>query len=174
MFRRFFGGKRDVAAGTPLETCTFSVVDVETTGLFPRGHDRIVEIALIRLDSNGETLDEFLTLLNPGRDIGPTHIHGISTRDVLNAPRFPEIAGDIARRLAGNVFVAHNVRFDLDFVEVEFGHMGYALPPMAALCTMRLAERFGGPLPSYSLASLCEHFQVLREEVHSALEDARV
>ena len=40
--------------------------------------DRIIEIAVLRLDRNGETLREYVTLVNPFRDIGPTHKHGIA------------------------------------------------------------------------------------------------
>ena len=76
----------------------FAVVDVETTGLFPRANDRVVEIAIVQLDG-GDISDEFVTLINPQRDVGPTRIHGIAARDVLNAPTFGEVAGDVVRRL---------------------------------------------------------------------------
>lgn len=173
MLRGFFSRKTAGATTIPLDACAFSVVDVETTGPLPRARDRIIEIAIVRLDANGHTVDEFVTLVNPERDIGPTHIHGIVARDVLDAPRFPEIAGDVATRLAGNVFVAHNARFDLGFVEAEFARIGYPLPSVPALCTMTLAQNLVGALPSFSLAALCGHFNVHREQAHSALEDAR-
>jgi DNA polymerase-3 subunit epsilon len=32
----------------------YAVVDVETTGLFPGGHDRIVEIAVVQVSPRGE------------------------------------------------------------------------------------------------------------------------
>lgn len=94
--------------GEMLDDTEFAVVDVETTGLFPERHDRIIEIAIVRVDSRGETIDEYVTLVNPLRDIGPTHIHGITARDVCNAPDFSEIGGDVMHRLAGSVFVGHN------------------------------------------------------------------
>ena len=162
-----------MASSTSLEDCRFSIVDVETTGLFPRAHDRIVEIAVVDLDPKGNLFDEFVTLVNPERDIGPTYRHGITTRDVLDAPIFPEIAGDVASRLAGNVFVAHNARFDLDFVEAEFDRIGHPLPPVPALCTIRLARKLAGSAPSFSLPALCEHLGVRLEHAHTALEDAR-
>lgn len=60
----------------------FAVTDVETTGLFPQAHDRIIEIAIVRVDAEGNILDEFTSLVNPGRDIGTTHLHGITAGDV--------------------------------------------------------------------------------------------
>ena len=54
----------------------FAVIDVETTGLFPGRLDRVVEVAVVRATGDGEILDEFETLVNPGRDLGPSSLHG--------------------------------------------------------------------------------------------------
>ena len=166
-----------VCGGMPTPSASanqeFAVVDVETTGLFPYAHDRIIEIAVVSLDAIGTPLAEFVTIVNPQRDVGPTRIHGLSARDVLNAPLFEEIAGDVECRLKGNVFVAHNARFDHDFVSAEFARMGKPLPPIPTLCTMRLAGHNVDSLASFSLDSLCNHFEIEREQAHCALEDAR-
>lgn len=71
------------------DAATFAVVDVETTGLFPGGSDRILEIAVHRVRADGEVLDEYSTLVNPNRDVGPTHLHGIAAGDVIHAPCLP-------------------------------------------------------------------------------------
>jgi DNA polymerase-3 subunit epsilon len=42
--------------------------------------NRIIEIAAIRVDGSGTPLDEYATLVNPNRDLGPTDIHGITAR----------------------------------------------------------------------------------------------
>jgi hypothetical protein len=49
----------------------FAVIDLETTGLFPGGHDRIVELAVVHIDDQGLITGQWETLLNPGRDLGP-------------------------------------------------------------------------------------------------------
>ena len=54
----------------------YAVIDVETTGL--HNQDRIVEIAIVTLDQDLTVVDEFDTLVDPGRDVGPTGIHGIT------------------------------------------------------------------------------------------------
>ena len=64
----------------------YAVIDVETTGLYHGGHDRIVEVAILRLAPDGSVVDQFETLLNPERDMGPTWLHGIETRDVDRPP----------------------------------------------------------------------------------------
>ena len=84
------------------------VIDCETTGL--GSHDRIVEIAALTLDPRTwELTDEYDTLINPERDVGPVGIHGITASMVETAPTFPEIITTLARRLHGATLIAHNL-----------------------------------------------------------------
>jgi DNA polymerase-3 subunit epsilon len=154
-----------------IEKTEFTVVDVETTGLFPGGRDRIIEIAIDRADLKGNHLDSYVSLVNPLRDIGATHIHGISARDVQNAPVFEEIAGDVLSLLAGAVFVAHNVTFDKRFIQSEMMRLRCELPDFPCLCTMRLAH-LADPAPhSRKLHALCDYFGVTLKHAHSAYAD---
>ncbi len=102
------------------------VVDVETTGF--GSQDRIVEIAAITLDPlSWEIVDEYDTLINPQRDVGPTGVHGITASMVEAAPTFADILADIARRLQGMVLVAHNLPFDARMLRYEFARCGIAI-----------------------------------------------
>lgn len=152
------------------EISTFSVVDLETTGVFPNGTDRVIEIAIVHTDSRGNILDEYTTLVNPNRDISGT---GITAREVKNAPLFSEIAGDILSLLAGSVFVAHNVYFDMRFIRSEFRRIGCSLPEFPYLCTMQLARIADPDIPSRRLGELCKYFGIELSQPHIALEDAR-
>jgi DNA polymerase-3 subunit epsilon len=76
---------------------SFAVIDFETTGLVPEGTDRVVEVAVVLTDAEGRIEDEWTTLVNPRRDIGASHIHGITAADVVDAPDF----GDIGDHLLG-------------------------------------------------------------------------
>ena len=99
----------------------FVVFDVETTGLFPSRHHRVVEIGAVRLNEFGEITDEFVSLINPGRDIGPSSIHGLVSADILDAPTFQELAGEIAEFFDnGLVYIGHNILFDGDFLHSEY------------------------------------------------------
>jgi DNA polymerase III epsilon subunit-like protein len=60
----------------------FAVVDVETTGFSPRLHDRLIEIAIIRLDPAGEMQDEYVTWSIPS---------GMSARRTSTASRHPTL-----------------------------------------------------------------------------------
>lgn len=145
-----------------------AVVDVETTGLFPFRQDRIIEIAVVVLGKGGVVVREFVTLINPGRDIGPSRIHGLTSTDVLHAPRFDEIASDLVDVLQSAVgFAAHNARFDRQFLESEFGRLGIGVPGLFTVCTMELVG--GG-----KLEQCCADYGVQREgTAHHALSDAR-
>ena len=57
----------------------FAVIDLETTGLFAGGHDRIVEIAVVHTDAHGSVTGAWETLVNPQRDLGPQRIHHIQS-----------------------------------------------------------------------------------------------
>lgn len=155
-----------------LKDYKFAVVDVETTGIFPSMHDRIVEIAAIRVDPNGQIVTHYSTLVNPDRDIGATHIHGISARDVKNAPTFDEIAGDILAVISDAIFVAHNVNFDWRFVQSEMERIGVELPYPPMLCTMKLAYLADPSINSRKLENICRYFEVSCDSTHSAYHDA--
>lgn len=152
----------------PLLNRPVAVVDVETTGLFPFRHDRVIEIAVVVLDGDGVVVREFVSLVNPGRDIGPSRVHGLTSTDVLHAPRFEEIASDLVDVLKDVVGIAaHNARFDRQFLESEFGRLGIDLPGVFSLCTMELVG--GGKLDQ-----CCADYGVQRDGyAHHALSDAR-
>lgn len=75
---------------------SFAVIDVETTGFSPGKGDRVIELAIARVDQNGRIEDEYATLLNPeGRDTGAVFVHGISNEAVRNASLFSDVVADV-------------------------------------------------------------------------------
>lgn len=145
-----------------------AVIDFETTGFTPFRNDRVVEVAVIVIGCNGQIEREFVSLVNPARDIGPSSIHGLTSADILHAPQFSEIAALLVEVLKGTVAIAaHNVRFDEQFLISEFSRIDCLLPEFHSLCTLRLAG--GG-----KLTKCCEDYGIPWEgEAHHALGDAR-
>ncbi len=155
--------------------CRFVVVDVETTGTSHGRGDRVTEVAAVVVE-HGAITDGFQTLVNPGRPIPwrVTALTGISDAMVADAPRFDEIAADLACVLAERTFVAHNAPFDWGFLGMEFARAG--LPQAlqgTPLCTVRLARRLLAHLPRRNLDSVAMHYGVEIESRHRALGDAR-
>ncbi|MCO5971753.1 exonuclease domain-containing protein [Actinoallomurus soli] len=152
----------------------YAVVDVETTGLYAGGTDRVIEAAVVHVDPFGTVTGEWATLVNPQRDLGPTGIHGIRAIDVRQAPSFAAIAPTLARLLARRVTVAHNLPFDARFLAAEYARLGVT-PPLdhrSGLCTMRMAAEFL-PGSKRALAACCQAAGVPLENRHDALSDAR-
>lgn len=147
----------------------YAVVDVETTGLNPGGRDRVLEIAIVRLDANYRPIGSWSTLINPLRDVGPTRIHGIMAGDVRNAPTFATVAGDVAELLQGSITVAHNASFDIRFLAAEFTRCGCEISPWGGVCTMHMAKRLG---VGSSLSDCCDHLGISQGASHHALTDA--
>ena len=149
----------------------YVVVDVETTGIYPGGHDRIVEVAVVGLGADLCIETEFCSLLNPRRDLGPSWLHGIRAADVLEAPEFEHLAGLIVDAVRDSIIVGHNVTFDLRFLESEFTRLGVRIQRPPYVDTMSFAVQLGAP--SRCLEEACDLFGIPTPEDHSALADAR-
>jgi DNA polymerase-3 subunit epsilon len=152
----------------------YAVVDVETTGFAAAGRDRVVEVAVVAVDRTGVVTDEWCTVVNPGRDLGPQHIHRISAGDARRAPSFAQVAGALAARLAGRVMVAHNLSFDARFIAAEFDRIGLPVPIASelGLCTMALGAAYLPARGGRSLKASCDAAGVDLRDAHSALDDA--
>jgi DNA polymerase-3 subunit epsilon len=154
---------------------TFAIVDLETTGLDAKS-ERVLECAVLQADSHGRIESEWSTLVAvPGIDeLGAQSIHGISRAMLAGAPRFRDIAGELARRLAGRIVVGHVLAFDLEHLRAEFGRAGVCLPELefSGLCTRELARDFLPPGPR-TLAACCAAAMVPLYDAHTALGDAR-
>lgn len=161
------------ALGRRLDDLGFAVVDVETTGGDHASGHRMTEIAVVEVH-DGAVVDEWQTLVNPGRGIPRSvqRITGISNDAVRAAPFFEHVAPEVARRLEGRVFVAHNVRFDWGFVSGELAGSGTPVPSVPRLCTVRMARALVPGLRRRNLDALSRHFGIPIHERHRAYGDA--
>ncbi|MFD3701616.1 exonuclease domain-containing protein [Nocardia sp. NPDC058658] len=151
----------------------YTVVDVETSGLRPHQH-RVLSVAAVTLDGTGRVLREFHTLVDPGCDPGPVHIHGLTADVLRGSPEFGQVRDQLSTMLDGRVMVAHNALFDYGFLVQEFARAGGALPVQRRLCTLALARRIALPTPDYKLGTLATYYGVPQQKAHDALDDARV
>lgn len=102
-----------------------AVFDLETTGV-RIGHDRIVQIAVVRMMPDG-TREKWQSLVNPEMHIPEeaTAIHGISNADVSDAPVLAELSTEVLRQFEGCDLCGFNVlRFDLPFLSEELYRAG--------------------------------------------------
>jgi DNA polymerase-3 subunit epsilon len=159
-------------AKAPRPPRDLAFIDLETTGLGPTKH-RIAEIGVVTLDSDGR-VDEWGTLVNPGQlGRGQRLVEGVDDAQLAGAPRFAEIAADLARRLQGRLLVAHNARFDYAFLKAEFLRAGLAFEA-PALCTVMLSRKLYPGHALHHLDALIERHGLEAGTRHRALPDALV
>ncbi|WP_040634424.1 DEDDh family exonuclease [Mycolicibacterium phlei] len=151
----------------------WAVVDVETSGFRP-GQARIVSIAALALGDDGNVEQSLYSLLNPGVDPGPTHVHGLTAEMLEGQPTFADIVDHLIDLLAGRTLVAHNVGFDYSFLAAEAEMVGRELPTDTVMCTVELARRLDLGTENLRLETLARHWGIDQMKPHDALDDALV
>lgn len=153
----------------------FAVVDVETSGLSTRRH-RLLQIAVVTVE-RGAVVEEWSTLIKlrwPLGRVGPRRVHGITRAALRGAPRQRDALAELARRLDGAVFTAHNVRFDWSFIERAARRSHVPITPAHRLCTLRLSRTLDPDRAmSHRLGDVCERYGIGNDRPHDALHDAR-
>ncbi|MFM2398035.1 MAG: hypothetical protein RL341_192 [Pseudomonadota bacterium] len=157
------------------------VLDTETTGLNAGSGDRIIEIGCVELVNRRFTGRTYHTYLNPEREINPdaTAVHGFRLEDLLDKPKFAEIADALAEFVEGAELVIHNAPFDLGFLNAEFALLSRSDFRQATGCTsldtLALAKELH-PGKRNNLDALCERYEVANahRSLHGALLDARL
>ncbi|HND30134.1 MAG TPA: exonuclease domain-containing protein [Myxococcota bacterium] len=145
-------------------------VDLETTGLRATRGDRVIEVAVAR-GRRGERPRSWSTLLNPGKNIRTTGIHGITEADLEGQPTFLEILPLLDDWLAEGILVAHHASVDLSFLVAEYRRVGRRFSAPPTLDTLGLARSIP-ELPGRSLSSLSSNYGLPVQPNHRAEADA--
>ncbi|MBI9034401.1 MAG: hypothetical protein JEZ03_08020 [Bacteroidales bacterium] len=149
----------------------FAVLDIETTGFSPRKGDKIVEIAIITIDLQGNVVDTYETLINPNREVSASHIHRITSEMVKNAPTIDEIMDDIIYHLNNKTIVGHNIAFDLRFINYELAKYTGTNLNLEGICTIEMSKQVISGLPARRLETFCDYFDIEESDAHSAYGD---
>lgn len=153
----------------------FVIVDIETTGNSLKKGDRIIQFASVTIEE-GAITDTYTTFINPETEISPfiTELTGIDNELVDEAPKFSEIADDILRIMEGACFVAHNVHFDLSFLQDELEYAGREKLVCPILDTVELSRILMPTLESYKLQEIANFAGFDHDRPHQADSDALV
>lgn len=154
------------------------VLDTETTGLSPKGGDRIVEIGCVELVNRFLTGRSYHVYINPERDMPKEafDVHGLSTEFLSDKPKFAEITEKFMEFIADDKLVIHNADFDMGFINAELQRCGRtALASDRAVNTLILARR-KHPGVSNRLDDLCQRYGIdnSKRTKHGALLDAEL
>lgn len=151
-----------------------AVLDFETTGLSTET-DRPTEIA-VAIWRDGAVVDEFQSLMNPGRPI-PAFVQsltGITDAMVATAPAVGTVMREAAKFVGSRGLIAHNASFDRRFWCAELSRLGMNTHPAFA-CTLLLARRLYPQSPDHKLGTLAKllHLQY-SGRAHRAMVDVLV
>lgn len=148
----------------------YSIIDLETSDLSPSG-GKILECAILKIDSEGNEIERFETLINPGDgNVGRTDIHKIDIGMLREAPFFEDVVGRVFEIIQNSIVVAHNARFEENFLFAELTDSGYDMDPIPALDTLWLAREIVD-LPNYKLKDVMKAFNKRFKNPHTALGD---
>lgn len=156
------------------------ILDTETTGLNPKTGDRLLEVGCVELVNRRLTGNNLHFYINPERDSDPgaLAVHGLTTAFLSDKPKFADIAETLRDYCRGAEIIIHNAAFDLGFLDMEFGRLGW--PTFMSHCgglidtLLRAREMFPGR--RNSLDALCERLGVnnAHRTLHGALLDAEL
>jgi DNA polymerase III subunit epsilon len=154
------------------------VFDTETTGLKPFKGDRITEIGCVEVIDLLPTGKTFRRYVNPERDVPEevVKITGLTTEFLVDKPLFAEIVDDFLDFVGDSKMVAHNARFDRDFLNVELTKLDRTPFEDKRFIDTLLIARKKFPGAYNSLDALCKRFSVSLSEraMHGALLDAKL
>ena len=150
----------------------FIVFDIETTGL-SKDVNNITEIGAVKV-SGGEIVDSWSSFVNPGEKIPENIVEltGITDEMVANAPTISEVLPQFLNFCRGSVLVAHNAKFDVGFIKENCKRLSVPFD-FTYLDTLLLARSLYPDLPNHKLNNLAKHLNVLLENHHRAVDDAK-
>ena len=158
--------------GTPLDSVTFCVVDLETTGGSPRD-SKITEIGALKV-RRGEIIGTFQSLIDPGEPV-PAFVRlltGISDDMLLAAPAIEQVLPNFLEFVGGSVVVAHNARFDVGFLDAALTRLDYPRIGNRVVDTVALARRIlSGEVRNNKLDTLANHLRCPHKPCHRAYAD---
>ena len=150
----------------------FVVFDIETTGL-DKNNEEITEIGAVLVE-NGQITKSWGTFVNPEKPIPAkiSELTSITDDMVADAPKINEALPEFFRFAKGAVLVAHNAKFDTGFIKEKAKKCGLSYD-FGHLDTLMLAKCLYPDLANYRLNTLTKHLNVVLENHHRAVDDAK-
>ena len=165
---------------TSVDDVRFVVLDSETTGLNPRT-DRIITIGAVAVCTHEILLeDSFEALLTIAENTSAVTVHGITRDEARGGLEEEEALARFLDYLRDGVIVGHHIGHDIGTLDAGY-ERGWGFRTMnRSLDTMDLTlhlERDGAfagrpPIRHFTLDALCDMFDVIPHDRHTASGDA--
>lgn len=153
----------------------YVVFDLETTGISIKSDD-VIEISAVKVE-NGVVVDEFSSLVNPGRHIpdAASSVNGIYDNMVADAPKFETALGEFMQFVGDSILVGHNIAsFDMKFICRDAQKYWGMTVGNDYVDTLQFSRTCLRGLSGYRLVDLAEYYGISSEGAHRALNDCRM
>ena len=156
--------------GQDLRT-TYCVLDLETTGLSFRT-EKITEIGIMKMNAEGEVIDQFECFVNPEKPIPQrvVEVTNITDEMVKDAETIEQVLPKVLEFVGDSVIVAHNADFDVGFLKYNAKQLGLEFDN-TYLDTLRLAKDLFPDYKKYKLGIIAESLGIEVIVAHRALDD---
>lgn len=158
---------------TGLEAGEVVVYDVESTGT-DTTEDRIIQIAAMRIDRDGNEIERFERFINPGKSVGTSQlVHGFTDEYLAEHGESPEVVLEAFKEFSNNrIIVGHNVNYDISILSHELARHNLGEPQFKAVYdTLDIFRRFYPTLENHKLGFLSKHFPINHRPTHNAMDD---
>ena len=156
---------------------TYVVFDLETTGFNAGGADSIIEIGATKI-KNGEILESFDELINPGRKLPQKITELTNITDEMLEGKMNEEEGvkKFIEWIGGNnvPMVAHNAKFDVSFIEMAYKKYNLGTFENPIIDTLELSRALDPSEARHGLSAITKRYGVVFDEEghHRANYDA--
>ncbi|MCL6590811.1 MAG: PolC-type DNA polymerase III [Firmicutes bacterium] len=161
------------AAEELVKDSTYVAFDLETTGFNPQKED-LIELGAVKI-RNGEVIEEFKSMVRPGKEI-PAEIQkltGITPEMLHDAPPPEEVLARFMDFAGQSVLVAHNARFDVNFLLAKYQQFYKTKLEPVFVDTLGLARSVWPDFKNYRLNVLAKELGITLAQHHRAVDDAR-
>jgi len=153
----------------------YVLFDLETTGLSAM-MDEVIEISAVKV-KNGKVVDEFSSLVNPGRRIpyAASSVNGITDAMVKDSPFFEEVLEKFLEFCGDSILAGHNIHsFDMKFINRDANKYWGKCVGNDYVDTLYFSRNVLPHLAKHSLGYLSEHYGISTEGAHRALADCHM
>lgn len=144
---------------------TYVVFDFETTGFNAGGGDSIIEIGAVKI-CNGEIIDRFDELVDPGHKLSPkiTEVTNITDAMLAGKRNEEEAIKDFITWFGDLPMVAHNAKFDVSFLEMCYQKYHLGEYTNTVIDTLELSRILDNSYSRHSLSALVKRYDIPWDE----------
>ncbi|ARU45354.1 DNA polymerase III subunit epsilon [Corynebacterium silvaticum] len=101
-----------------IEHAPYVALSIQTSGIHP-STSRLITVDAVTFTEDGEEVDHFHAVVNPGDNPGPFHLHGLSREEIAQGKKFSHILKPLGKLIDGRTLILHNTPYTWGFLVSE-------------------------------------------------------